>query len=120
MRGRIPPGSYKSLHIDESYCCQAVAVNYSEAWRNSWPWVWDVWGEVCVQWRVGEAEGDMGVGPGWGTGGYEGSAAKSAEEEWDCNPDLGIGLCTCLGNLGAAAPPASGVTFYCYYSQCDL
>lgn len=39
---------------------------------------------------------------------------------WDCNPDLGVGLCACLGNLGAAASPASSIAFYCYYRRCGL
>ena len=64
------------------------------------------------------AEGDLGVGPGRGSGRWEGSVAKSTEEGWDCSPDLGIDLCACLGNLGAAASLASDVAFYCY-SQCD-
>lgn len=87
MRGKIPPGFYKSPHTDEICCCQAGAVSCSEACRNSWPQAGDVWQELCVQWRLGEAEGDTGVGPGWGHGRCEGTVAKSAEEEWDWNPD---------------------------------
>lgn len=36
---------------------------------------------------------------------------QSAEEGWNCSPDLGTDLC--LGNLGAATSPASGIAFYC-------